>query len=128
MNQAEHGPLSMNELRRDIRGRIILPEEVVYNKARELFYAWNDRRPALIVKAMDEKEVSRVVSFARDNDLELAIRSGGLSLAGHSMSEGGVVIRCFVASRADRDEQILERPGQSKSRSRDESAASNEET
>jgi FAD/FMN-containing dehydrogenase len=36
--------------------------------------------------------VARVVSLARDTGLELAVRSGGHSVAGHSISDGGIVL------------------------------------
>jgi FAD/FMN-containing dehydrogenase len=36
--------------------------------------------------------VSRVVSFAREDGVELAVRGGGHSLAGHGVSEGGIVL------------------------------------
>lgn len=69
-----------------------MPEDSEFDNARALFYGWINRRPAAIVKAADEADVSRVVSFARQNQLELAVRSGGHSIAGHSMSEGGIVL------------------------------------
>jgi FAD/FMN-containing dehydrogenase len=40
----------------------------------------------------DAGDVSRVVSLARDTGLELAVRSGGHSSAGHGTSDGGVVL------------------------------------
>jgi FAD/FMN-containing dehydrogenase len=48
--------------------------------------------PALIVRAADATDVSRVVALAGETGLELAVRSGGHSLAGHSVSEGGIVL------------------------------------
>ncbi|MBI3004754.1 MAG: FAD-binding oxidoreductase [Ignavibacteriales bacterium] len=75
-----------------LNGRVLTPDDAGFDNARALFYGWNNRRPAAIIKAANETDVSRVVSFARENELELAIRSGGHSLAGHSMSEGGIVL------------------------------------
>ncbi len=37
-------------------------------------------------------DVVRVVALARESGLELAVRSGGHSIPGHSVSEGGIVI------------------------------------
>src|SRR5439155_13713140 len=51
-----------------------------------------DRRPALIVRAVDVIDVIRAVNFARENDLTLAIRSGGHSLAGYSTVEDGLLL------------------------------------
>ena len=50
------------------------------------------RRPAVIIRPVDATEVSYVVSLARDTGLELAVRSGGHSVAGHSASEGGIML------------------------------------
>ena len=51
-----------------------------------------DRHPAAIVRVKDDMDVVRVVALARESGLELAVRSGGHSIPGHSVSEGGIVI------------------------------------
>ncbi len=51
-----------------------------------------DRYPALIVRAAGSADVARTVVFARDAGLELSIRGGGHSLAGHGTNDGGVVL------------------------------------
>jgi FAD/FMN-containing dehydrogenase len=83
---------AITNLRGTVQGRMILPQHEEFDAARALFYRWNDRRPSVIIKAADAKDISAVVSFASEKGLELAVRSGGHSLAGHSMSNGGVVL------------------------------------
>ena len=51
-----------------------------------------DRRPALIARPTDAADVARVVALARDSGAELAVRGGGHSPAGHSATEGGIVL------------------------------------
>ena len=80
------------ELRALFDGRVIAPEDAAYDAARAVFYGSRNRRPAAIVRAKDAADVSRVVTLAREKGLELAVRSGGHSLAGHSVSEGGIVL------------------------------------
>jgi FAD/FMN-containing dehydrogenase len=46
----------------------------------------------VIVRPVDALEVAFVVSLAREGDLELAVRSGGHSGAGHGVSVGGIVL------------------------------------
>ena len=75
-----------------IRGRVLRSESAGYDDARKLFYSWIDRKPSIIVKAADETDIARVITFAREQEIQLAVRSGGHSLAGHSMSEGGIVL------------------------------------
>jgi FAD/FMN-containing dehydrogenase len=86
------GPDPVSELRASFDGRVIAPEDAAYDAARAVFYGSRNRRPAAIVRAKDAADVSRVVTLAREKGLELAVRSGGHSLAGHSVSEGGIVL------------------------------------
>jgi len=84
--------VSIPRLRSILSGRVIAPDDAAYDEARTVFYGGIDRRPAAIVRAKDAMDVSHVVSLARENGLELAIRSGGHSTAGHGVSEGGLVL------------------------------------
>jgi hypothetical protein len=79
-------------LRAAVDGRIITPGNAAYDQARAIFYGGFDQRPAVIVRPTDASEVSQVVSLARETGLELAVRSGGHSLAGHSTTDGGIVL------------------------------------
>jgi len=82
---------SIAELRAAVRGQVITPEDADFDQARAVFYGM-DRRPVAIVRVADETDVAHVVSLARETGVELAVRSGGHSLAGHSVSEGGIVL------------------------------------
>ncbi|HYU49792.1 MAG TPA: FAD-binding oxidoreductase [Candidatus Limnocylindria bacterium] len=84
--------ISIAELRAEITGRVIAPDDAEYDEARTVFYGGIDRRPAVIVRVADATDVSRVVSLARETGLPLAVRSGGHSLAGHSVCDGGIVL------------------------------------
>ncbi|MBF8257414.1 MAG: FAD linked oxidase domain protein, partial [Anaerolineales bacterium] len=80
------------DLRSAVRGRVIAPEDADYDEARTIFYGGIDRRPGAIIRVADADDVRRVISIARDSGVELAVRSGGHSFAGHSLSEGGIVL------------------------------------
>jgi len=84
--------LSIPSLRSTFNGRVIAPGDPEYDEARTVFYGGIDRRPAVILRVADATEVSRVVSLAREMGLEIAIRSGGHSIAGHCVSDGGIVL------------------------------------
>jgi hypothetical protein len=84
--------ISIPRLRAAANGRVIVPGDTRYDQTRTVFYGGFDRRPAAIVRAADATDVARVVQFARENGLELAVRSGGHSLAGHSTTDGGIVL------------------------------------
>jgi FAD/FMN-containing dehydrogenase len=83
---------AIREISSIVRGQLIRPQDAGYDEARTVFYGGFDRRPALIVRARDASDVSKVVSLARQSNLELAIRSGGHSVAGHSTTEGGILL------------------------------------
>jgi len=56
---------------------------------------WNGdirRRPAVIAEPLGAADVATAVSFARRHDLDLTVRGGGHSFAGHAVSDGGLMI------------------------------------
>ena len=84
--------MSIPRLRDRFDGRVTAPGDPGYDQARKVFYGKWDRRPAAIVRPADAAEVAQVVGLARDSGLALAVRSGGHSLAGHSVADGGIVL------------------------------------
>jgi FAD/FMN-containing dehydrogenase len=85
--------LSIPQLRSELAGEVIGPDDPDYDDARRTFMPlYDDRRPAVIIRPADAREVGYVVSLARESGLELAVRSGGHSGAGHSVSHGGIVL------------------------------------
>jgi hypothetical protein len=83
---------SIDDLRTGVRGRVITPDDTDYDLVRTVMEGGFDRRPAAVVRVADAIDIARVVTFARDTGAELAVRSGGHSGAGHSTTEGGIVI------------------------------------
>jgi FAD/FMN-containing dehydrogenase len=88
----DYRSVSVPNLRATLRGRVISPTDVEYDAARTVVYGGIDLRPEVIVKAANAEDVQHVVGFARESGLPLAVRSGGHSLAGHSLVEGGIVL------------------------------------
>jgi FAD/FMN-containing dehydrogenase len=84
--------ISLPDLQAALDGKVIGPEDPAYDEARTVFSGEFDRRPAVIIRVASDADVSRVVRLARDTGLELAIRSGGHSGAGHSTTDGGIVL------------------------------------
>jgi FAD/FMN-containing dehydrogenase len=81
--------LSAPALRSSFAGEVLAPGDPGYDEARTTFYGGFDLRPAVIVRPVDAAEVARVVELVRETGLELAVRSGGHSTAGHSTTEAG---------------------------------------
>src|SRR6266540_1912931 len=97
--------VSIPQLRATVKGRVITPSDAGYDQARTVFYGGIDRRPALIVRVVDATDVSHVISLARESGLELAVRSGGHSVAGHGVSDGGIVLDLAGMRALDIDPQ-----------------------
>jgi FAD/FMN-containing dehydrogenase len=89
---SETNSVSIPRLRAALDGRVIVPGEVGYDEARTVFSGGIDRYPAAVVRVGDTADVSRVVSFARESGLELAVKSGGHSGAGHGTTDGGTLL------------------------------------
>jgi FAD binding domain/Berberine and berberine like len=96
-------PISIQQLRTQLNGRLVTPDDPVYEQVRAIFYGGFDRHPQLIVQAADAADVARVVALARGTGLELAVRSGAHSPAGHSVIDGGIVLDLSAMRRLDLD-------------------------
>jgi hypothetical protein len=85
-------PAALRSLRRAFHGRLLGPEDPGYDEGRRIWNGSVDRRPALIAYCTDTADVTEALGFATGHGLEAAVRSGGHSFPGQSLSEGGVVI------------------------------------
>ena len=90
-------------LRSSLVGEIIEPEDPRYDKARSLFYGGIDKRPAAILRVANAQDAARVIQYARETGVELAVRSGGHSPVGSSLSDGGIVLDLHDMRRVEVD-------------------------
>jgi FAD/FMN-containing dehydrogenase len=74
------------------RGRLISADDSDYDSARAVWNAAIDRRPRLIARCIGAADVVAAVRFARDHDLEIAVRGGGHNVAGTAVCDDGIVI------------------------------------
>ena len=84
--------MSLADLRSTFSGRILTAADADYDAYRQVIYGGIDKHPAAIALAKTSADVAAAVNYARDNGVELAVRSGGHSAAGHSVSDGGLVV------------------------------------
>ena len=73
-------------------GSVLLPGDPAYDATRAVWNAVVDRRPRLIVRCASVGDVVTAVRTAREHDLEIGVRCGGHSAAGHAVPDGGLMI------------------------------------
>src|SRR5205085_10358347 len=83
---------SIAELKAKLRGPVIEPRDLDYDDARKVYNAMIDREPRVVVCCVDVADVIGSVSFARKDDLLLAMRSGGHNGGGLGICDDGLVI------------------------------------
>lgn len=83
---------ALQALETRLTGDVVWPGHPGYEQARKVWNGAVDRRPALIVRPANSADVALAVTFSREYDLPLAIRSGSHSLAGHGTIDDGLVV------------------------------------
>jgi FAD/FMN-containing dehydrogenase len=83
---------ALGKLRDAFQGKLILPGDTEYDRSRAVWNAVADRYPAIVARCTRVEDVVAAVRFARENDLVIAVRGGGHSVAGFSTCDGGMVI------------------------------------
>ena len=85
-------PAALEALRGDLSGDLFADGEGGYEEARAIFNSMIAKRPAAIAQCEGAGDVSAALAFARENDVEVAVRGGGHSVAGACLNDGGLTI------------------------------------
>jgi FAD/FMN-containing dehydrogenase len=86
------GGRDLARLRRRLQGQVLLPDENGYHRARRVWNAMVDRKPAVIARCASPPDVAAAIGFARTHDLEIGVRCGGHSVLGLSVPEAGLMV------------------------------------
>jgi FAD/FMN-containing dehydrogenase len=73
-------------------GELLSDGDPGYDESRTVFNAGIDRRPALIARCTGAADVIAAVKYAREQRLQISVRAGGHSVAGHAVVDGGLMI------------------------------------
>lgn len=71
-----------NNLGQQVSGAVILPSDPNYDEARKIYNAMIDKRPAIILKCANAEDVEKGMNYARENKMEMSVKSGGHNGAG----------------------------------------------
>nr|WP_241266636.1 FAD-binding oxidoreductase [Streptomyces scabichelini] len=75
-----------------IRGDMITPADANYDERKLIWNGYFQKNPGAIVRVDGASDVVKVVNFARENEIELAIKGGGHCFAGSGTTEGGLLL------------------------------------
>jgi FAD/FMN-containing dehydrogenase len=88
-------------------GRVILPDDKHYLRARRVWNHAVNAYPEIIAQCANVDGIVRAIEFSRRHDLATAVRSGGHSFAGHGVCDGGLVIDLSTMKRVEIDPRHL---------------------
>jgi FAD/FMN-containing dehydrogenase len=94
---------AISRLESRLQGELVWPGDADYESERTVWNVAVNRRPAVIVRAVDAEDVIAAVDFARGQGLSVAVRSGGHSNAGLGTCDGGVLIDLSRLKQIDID-------------------------
>lgn len=102
-------PTDLSAFAAVLRGTLIRPEDAAYDEARATWNLAQQGSPMAVLRAADAGDVATAVVFACRNDIDIAVRSGGHSLAGHSSADGSLVIdmRDMRGLHIDLDQELV---------------------
>jgi FAD/FMN-containing dehydrogenase len=83
---------TLERLKDEVAGQVIAATDSDYDEARAVYNAMIDRHPHAVVRCRNVDDVRAAVNYARENDLDLAIRGGGHSVPGFGTVDDGIVI------------------------------------
>ena len=84
-------------------GQVMYPGEDGYEDARRVFNGMIDRRPALIARCTDARDVVAAVTLARNEGLPLTVYGGGHSVTGAAVCDDGLCVDLRGMKRIDID-------------------------
>jgi FAD binding domain/Berberine and berberine like len=93
------------QLRKNLRGELVLPGHAGYDEARRVWNGMVDKRPMMVLYCAGPEDVIKAIHFARSQSVPVAVRSGGHNVAGLSVCDGGLVIDLSRMKRIEVDRE-----------------------
>jgi FAD/FMN-containing dehydrogenase len=80
------------ELRGQLRGDVITPDDERYDNTRKVYNASIDKKPAAFAQCVDAADVMVAVRFARAHNVRVSVRGGGHNAGGLGIADDAMVI------------------------------------
>lgn len=84
--------IPVDRLRSRFDGSIFTPDQDDFEEHRRIFNGMVETRPRIIARGAHVDDMRTALRFAREYELPLAVRSGGHSVAGAGLVDGGLVL------------------------------------
>jgi FAD/FMN-containing dehydrogenase len=98
---------AVDQLREQVRGEVVTPDDAAFEEARRVHNAMIDRRPRVIVRCAGVEDVVAAVNVARDSGADLAVRGGSHSVPGFGTADDAVVIDLSRMRAVDVDAEAM---------------------
>ncbi|MBN8860213.1 MAG: FAD-binding oxidoreductase [Sphingobacteriales bacterium] len=100
-------------LEKKLQGNVILPSDPSYDESRKVYNGMIDKHPAAIAYCKDVDDVITCVNFARENNMLLAVRSGGHNAGGLGIADDALVIDLSLMKeiRTDKNSETVKVQG-----------------
>ena len=85
-------PDKLEALRAQLSGELILAGHTQYDVSREIWNRCFDRHPSVIVRCTTAADIVAGIRFARERNLEIAVKAGGHHPGGYASTNGGVLL------------------------------------
>jgi FAD/FMN-containing dehydrogenase len=86
-----------------VRGEVLTPQHPQYESARAVWNGTVDRRPAIIVRPLDAREVAAALAHAQTAGMRVTVRGGGHNVAGLAVDDGALTVDLRELRRVDVD-------------------------
>jgi len=83
---------ALRSLGNRLSGQVLLSGDSGYDVVRRVHNGLIDRRPAVIARCIGVADVADALAFAKEQNLEIAVRGGGHNVAGRAVCDAGIMI------------------------------------
>ena len=92
-----------SELRADVSGRVVTPDDEAYHDVRAVWNGRIDRFPAAFVQVGSTDDVATAIRFAREHEFPISVRGGGHHVTGSDVADGSLVVDLSELTAVDLD-------------------------